>query len=158
MAIRIYTYKDRRKLLSPVAHDLCLEVERFVVDRDGDRVTVRCEAGSIRVEGKVVRGVVESMRDRDRRDIEKNVQAKVLRTKQHPEVRFEGVFERGRVSGELSLVGRGVPLDFEVATSGDRLRGRVEFAPSRWGIAPFKALLGAISLEDRVVVEFDVPL
>jgi hypothetical protein len=27
--------------------------------------------------------------------------------------------------------------------------------PTRWGIEPFKALLGAIKLDDRVLVKFD---
>lgn len=155
--IRVYTFKDRRKLLSPVAHDLRLSLERFDVDRDGDRVTVRCPTDAFAVDGRMVGGALEPMREKDRRDVLDNVRRKVLQTRRHAEAVFEGTLTDGRVSGELSLVGRRAPLSFTVEQTDGRLRGRVDIQPTRWGITPFKALLGAISLEDRVVVEIDVP-
>ena len=38
-----------------------------------------------------------------------------------------------------------------------RDRGAVELVPSRWGIAAFKALMGAIRVQDRIWVTFDLP-
>lgn len=143
--------------MSPVAHDLALSVERFDVDRDGEKISVCCQTASLRVDGKVAGGAVEPMRDRDRRDIEKNIAKKVLRTAKFPEARFEGTYTAGQVTGTLHLVGRAVEVSFPATEADGRVRGRVELTPTRWGIEPFKALMGAIALEDRVVVEFDVP-
>ncbi len=155
--IRVYTFKDRRKLLSPVAHDLRLSLQRFEVTRDGETVRVRCTVDGFVVDGKMVGGAVETMRDKDRRDVLDNLRKKVLKTRRHAEATFEGTYTNGRVSGELSLVGRRAALDFELTEEAGRLQGRFDLQPTRWGIPPFKALLGAISLEDRVVVEIDVP-
>ncbi len=155
--IRVFTFKDRRKLLSTVAHDLQLTLERFEVVQDGDHWTVRCFLDSLVVDGAATDGGVGPMRDKDRRDILENLRKKVLHTRRHPEARFEGVFASGRISGRLTLVGRDAEIDFAATEADGRLRGRVELRPTRWGIKPFKALMGAIALEDRVIIEIDVP-
>ena len=46
-------------------------------------------------------------------------------------------------------------ITLTVREADGRWRGQIELVPTRWGIQPFKALLGAIKLEDRVVVRFD---
>ncbi len=156
--IHVFTFKDRGKLLSPVAHDLRLCAGPFALERDGEAVTVRCRPTAFSVDGKVVAGGgVEPLREKDHREILDNVRRKVLRADRASEIVFQGRFADGRVRGDLHLAGRVAPVDFVVTELYGRLRGRVELQPSRWGIAPFKALLGAIKLEDRVAVEFDVP-
>ena len=39
---------------------------------------------------------------------------------------------------------------------GERCAGQVEFAPSRFGIQPYRAFLGALKLDDRVRVSWDL--
>lgn len=55
------------------------------------------------------------------------------------------------------MAGQRRPLALLLGLSRDRLHGEVELTPSRWGIKPFKALMGAIKLQDRVRVRFDLP-
>jgi hypothetical protein len=157
--IEVYTFK--RGLLSKVAHDLQLRLSRFELRTDGERIEGRFWPESLSVEGAIVGEKLDrqALSDADRRDILGNVQGKILHAARYPEVRFEGLAERGtdrfRVRGELELVGRRVPIELDVVESAGRLSGEVELVPSRWGIEPFKALLGAIKLDDRVLVKLD---
>jgi hypothetical protein len=57
------------------------------------------------------------------------------------------------VAGELQLAGRGQPLAFDVRNDGGTYRAEFELKPSHWGIAQYRALLGAIKLKDAVRVE-----
>jgi hypothetical protein len=61
-----------------------------------------------------------------------------------------------RVQGELELLGRWQPIEFPFSESSGKVTGEVELRPSRWGIEPYKALLGAIRLQDRVLVRFEL--
>ncbi len=160
MSIHVFTYKDRNKLLSPVAHDLCLRVDRYRVERQGGQIVARFEAESLTLVGPVnASGVdVGGMGGMETREIHKNLRKKVLHTRKHPEIRFEGEVGAGQASGQLSLHGQTKPLSFAFEEVDGRWKGRAELAPSQWGIPPFKALLGTIRLEDRVVVELDIEI
>ena len=57
------------------------------------------------------------------------------------------------VSGDLQLAGRTAPLAFSVRKEGSTFRSAFEINPSKWGIAQYKALLGAIRLKDVVRIE-----
>jgi polyisoprenoid-binding protein YceI len=86
--------------------------------------------------------------------------ADVLRTQRYPKGAFFGTASAEgdgfRVSGELELAGRRAPLAFDVKRRGDTYSAEFELAPSRWGIAQYKALLGAIRLKDRVRVQVEL--
>lgn len=159
---RIHVYTFKRGLLSKVAHDLQLRLARFEVKSDRKRVEARFWPESLSVEGVRVEGRLDpaALSDADRRDILGNVRDKILRTQRYPEARFEGAVEpvadqRYRVRGELELVGKRAPIELTVFERDGRVSGEVELVPTRWGIEPFKALLGAIKLQDRVLVKFD---
>jgi len=82
----------------------------------------------------------------------------VLDAAHHPTVdfrgRFAGTHEGGRVAGELVVRGKGHAVAFPVgvAREGDVLvaTGTWEGRLTELGIKPFKALLGAIRLDDWV--------
>jgi len=157
----IYVFTFKEGLLSKVAHDLRLTVRRFEVHLDGDAIDARFWPESFEVDGAMRRGRLEpgALSEKDRRDILGNMTAKVLDTRRHGEIRFRGAARDGaaRVEGQLELAGRTAPVSVPVTVAGGRVRGEVELRPTRWGIKPFKALLGAIKLKDRVVVRFDLP-
>jgi hypothetical protein len=161
---RIETLTYKEGLLSKVAHDLLLELERFEVASDGARVEGKFWPASFHVEGVMHDGARadRSLSDRDTQEIVDNIRHKILHTEKFPEATFSGRAERGegrhRVEGTLSLVGETQEIRFDVIERDGHWRGEVELRPSRWGIAPFKALLGAIKLQDRVVVRFDFPV
>jgi hypothetical protein len=155
--IAVYTFK--RGLLSKVAHDLRLRLDRFELRADAERVEGEFFVESLVVEGAIKKGQLDRRALSDRREILSNVRHAILDSDRHPAARFVGKLEprpKGfRVSGELELRGRRASIDTEVVSDGGRVRSTLELVPSRWGIEPYQALLGAIKLEDRVVVELD---
>lgn len=154
--LEVLTYRDR-SLLAAMAHDLCIDAQpevRF----EGGLVTVRCRVDTLRVRGKVVAGGVEPLPERDRAQIETTLRRDVLHAERCPEVLFEGERLGSTVRGVLRLHGRSLPLELEFVVTGGRARGEVGLVPSRWGIAPFSAMLGALKVQDRVLIRFDVPV
>lgn len=158
--VRVFTFKEG--LLSRVAHDLEISVQRASLTRDENRVRVECDAGSLSVVGVVVDGRTDphGLSQGQYREIEDTVRTKILHVARHPRVVFEGALTQGevdlRLDGTLTLVGRSLPLSLTGRRADGRVTGDVELAPSRWGIEPYRALLGAIKLRDRVRVRFDV--
>src|SRR5664279_6173311 len=160
--LSVFTFKDG--ILARAAHDLALRLEGLAVTLDGDTVTAT--AG---LRGMVAIGPVEDGRIRAdeydparRAEIERTLHAEVLDSARHPTARFDGrAIARGdgfTVTGQLALAGVRAPLTFAVERDGnrDRYRGHFALQPSRWGIAPYRALLGAIKLKDLVRVELVV--
>lgn len=155
---RVYTFKDG--LLSRVAHDLQLTLARFEVTVDGDQVTGTFWPDSLSVDGSMVDGRLQpdGLRDKDRREIQGNITDKILNAKRFPNARLSATRTGDLLTGTLELAGRSAPVRIELRGAAGRVQGEVELVPTRWGIAPFKALLGAIKLQDRVRVVFDLPL
>lgn len=158
--IQVFTYKDG--LLARLAHDLRLTLGRFEIQREGATVQARFWPGSLRVDGAIDRrGQLDpaALSDSDRRKIGENIANEVLHLDRSPEASFRGqiVADGAAVEGELTLAGRSASVRVPVQAVGDRLRGEVTLVPSRWGIAPYRALAGAIKLQDRVLVRLDFP-
>ena len=154
--VRVFTFKEG--LLSRVAHDLRLDVGEFRIELDGDTVEAKVDANSLTVDGVMKKGRLDrnGLRKRDMAQIQRTIRDEIFQTNRFPEIDFSGQRDGSRVSGQLHLKGRRAQVSFTANESGDRWRGRFEIQPSRWGIAPYKALMGAIKLKDRVVVEFDL--
>lgn len=157
--LHVFTYKDG--LLARLAHDLRLRLERFELKADGTKLSATFYADSLTVEGTVRQGQLDpnelSAKDKDK--IRENMREEVLHTDRHPTATFQGqATERGAgrwsVQGELTLVGKTAPVTFDARLDGGRYVGELELTPSRWGIPPFKALGGAIKLQDKLKVAF----
>jgi polyisoprenoid-binding protein YceI len=92
-----------------------------------------------------------------RADVAKAMHGEVLHTGKHPKAEFAGtalaVAEGYHVAGHLQLAGRSQPLSFDVRNESGTYRAEFELQPSLWGIAQYKALLGAIKLKDVLKVE-----
>jgi len=155
--ISVFTFKDG--ILARAAHDLALRMEHFELALDGDHVTAVMPLEGLRVVGPVEGGVARPERydANQRAEIERNMRAEVLRIAHDPTARFAGraiaAGDGFHVDGQLELAGRTATLSFDVRRDGDVYRARFEMPPSRWGIQPYKALLGAIKLKDNVRVE-----
>jgi polyisoprenoid-binding protein YceI len=156
-SIHVFTFKDG--LLARAAHDLRLALGRFEVTLEDDRVDGTFDLRTLAVDGPVERGAVHPERfgAGERTDIERNVRADVLHTDRYPEARFSGrALPRGdgfQVTGDLELAGRRAPIAFDVRRQDGVYRAALDLQPSRWGIAPYRALLGAIRLKDAVRIE-----
>jgi hypothetical protein len=160
--LRILTFK--RGLLSRVAHDLQLTLERWSWKLEGANVSARFDPRTLRVDGTVRKGRLDprALSPKDVAEILDNTHGHVLHSARYPEITFEGRVERRAaglgVAGTLDLHGQRRPISFTLREHKGRATGRVELQPSRWGIEPFSAMLGAIALQDRVVIELELTL
>ncbi|MGD8859875.1 MAG: YceI family protein [Myxococcales bacterium] len=159
--IRVFTFKEG--LLSRLAHDLQLTLRRFELSLQGGKVHGRFELGSLHVDGAVEGGhvVASTLGDSDRRKIERSMADDVLHFERHPVATLEGELQprgdgRFGLTGTLELAGMRAPVAGELR-AGDRITGAFELRPTEWGIKPFKALGGALKIQDRVRVEVDLP-
>ena len=152
--VRVYTYKTG--LLSPVAHDLQLTLDKWSIRRDGGEIIFEAWPDSLQVDGAMVRGKLQprGINDKDRRKIRKNIREKILETKANPKVVFRGRETRDSIVGSLRMKSQTHDIEFATTEQAGTLRGEIEIQPSRWGVAPFRALGGAIKLQNRVRVVF----
>ena len=154
--LHVLTFKDG--LLSKIAHDLQLSLTRFEVTEADGAITGHFWPESFQVDGSVKNGQVDphGLSGKDQRDILKAIQQKILHTKRHPTVDFEGTLEGDQLSGNLTLQGQSQPISCTIDVTDGHIRGEVTIQPTRWGISPYKALMGAIKLKDRLVIRFDL--
>ena len=142
---------------------------------------VRDFAGGLTTEGGTVTGLaltvkagslqlVDSVSDKDRREIEETMRRDVLETAKFPTIAYEAAKVsadlvaqgryRLRVGGRLSLHGvtRPQPVEAEllVFDDGIRLRGESSLRLSDYRIRPVTALAGTIKLKDELKVSFDL--
>lgn len=161
MSVRVF--REPGALLARMAHDVELAVKQLSVhEAENHRLEVDFDPASLTVTGALADGVVDPSRlgASDRTEIEKNVRTQVLKTAQFPRARFEGEFDPARtpvpVRGTLELVGRRQPVLFELSQQAEWFVGTLTLTPSRWGIKPYRALLGALKLRDMVLVRVEV--
>ncbi len=161
--VRVYTFKEG--LFSRVAHDLRLHVEErgILVVWTHDEVSAEIDPNALVVDGamKDSRLDADALSRRDRAKIVDTIRDEILATRRHPKIRFDGtVSERGEhaleLRGTLELAGVRRPLSFSARREAGRITARVTVRPSEFGIQPYKALAGAIRLQDRVLVELDL--
>ena len=156
--VLVFTYKDG--LLARLAHDLQIHCEQFEIDRRGPEISGRFVLSSLRVDGAVERGrvAVGKLSDGDRSKIEQTMKAEVLEVRRFAEAAFRGTITGTRVEGTLSLHGRTLPLaPIDVRSSGALWVVELVLVPSRWGVTPYRALAGALKLQDRVTVRLELP-
>ena len=155
----VYTFKEG--FLARLAHDLRLTVGKFEIHLERSKLRASFAADSLRVDGVARPAGVDAgaLSADDKADIEDTIRRVLLQSAAHPQI---------EVHGTLTPVGEGFAADVEVRLRGvtqrlrvpieiepDRTVARVELAPSHFGIAPYKALAGAIRLQDRVVVSIE---
>lgn len=159
----VFTYKEG--LLSPIAHDLKIEVTRFSIETDPDVPSVRAELdpGSLRVVTAMRDGRPhDALSDKDKREIEKNIREDVLHTKRHASIRFASTAVRRdgdafEVEGDLTLHGATNRIRTRVAPEGDVLVAELTLHQPDFGIKPYRAALGALRVQADVEVRVSVP-
>lgn len=161
--IQVFTYKAG--LLARVAHDLRLTVQRHELKLHERHVSGYCAADSLTVDGVMTSHGLDAnvLSEKDQRQIVETIRTEILHASEHPRIELEADIEpRSATSfmlrGTLRLHGRARPVSSAIVQSGDHLQAAFELAPSDFGIPPYKALAGAIRLQDRVRVSIDIAL
>jgi hypothetical protein len=150
--LHIFTYREG--LLSRIAHDLRFILPSSVLNQTGDEITGRFKLSQIQLEGALVQGKLapKLLTEKDRRKILKNLHEKILQSAKHPFAEVNGRLNDKRFEGQLGLRNQKAPISCPIQTTAQGFEGQFEIQPSHWGIAPFKAIFGAIQLQDRIGV------
>jgi polyisoprenoid-binding protein YceI len=145
-------------------HDLVLEVQRWeatlVVAEDPAASSLRLEADAGSLHAREGHGGVKPLSDRDREEIRRTNDAKVLRG---AAIAFRSTAAEPagpdglRFTGELTIGSAARPLSFAVAVEGDQLTGTATVTQSDWGISPYRGFMGALKVRDDVEVVFRGP-
>lgn len=168
-SLSLWTYKEG--LLSRVAHDLRLEPDAFeaTLELEGEQVRARVQVPvrALRVQGQVKDGRTLPLKDSDHREIEQNLQgAQVLDAARFPEIRWEGQGLRGpggeaQLQGTLTLRDKSAPLPITTTVTAQQdggflVEGAARFLQSSFGITPYRALMGALRVQDGVRVSWSL--
>jgi polyisoprenoid-binding protein YceI len=157
----VKTYREG--VAAKAGHDLIIEVRSWEAtlevgeDPKQSRLELSADPRSLYVrEG--LRGV-KPLSDRDRNEIRKNIDEKVLggETIAFSSSAVEASDPGGvSVRGELTLRGVARPASFELAVAADgKVTATAELVQSDWGIKPYRGLMGALKVRDSLEVVFD---
>ncbi len=152
----VLTYKEG--LLSKVAHDLKLQVGRFSIERDGQRVSARFELDSLKVVCAVRDGRDDprALSRGDLAKIEETIRGEVLHSGRFPEAVFEGEVEGDAVRGRLTLHGVTRELATTLRSEGERRVAEVVLRQPDYGITPYTAMMGTLRLKAELRVRVTV--
>ena len=150
-SLHVHTYREG--VAAKVGHDLIIEVTRWEATLDEGAIELTADPGSLEVrEGH--RGV-KPLTDKDRREIRKNIDAKVLGSSP---IAFSSTSVDGdTVAGELTMAGATRPVTLRLETTGGRIRATIPLVQSEWGIKPYRGLMGALKVRDDVEIVVDAP-
>jgi hypothetical protein len=154
----VFTFKDG--LLSPIAHDLRLLVQRFTIEI-ATSLVARFDATSLIVDTamKDGRDNPSALSDADKAKIAGQIRDDVLHSQRYPEVSFVSREQRVRsdggydLSGELTLHGVTRPLECKTTLSDGRQRLSLTLHQPDFGIAPYRAMLGTLKIQPDVRIE-----
>jgi polyisoprenoid-binding protein YceI len=154
-SIFVRTYREG--VAAKAGHDLVIEVTRWEATFEPETIELTADPRSLEVrEG--LRGV-KPLTDKDRAEIRKNIDEKVLQggviTFRSSRVDRSG--DRLMAHGDLTMAGstRPVAAELDVAPDG-RITGTIALTQSAWGIKPYRGLMGALRVRDDVEVAIDV--
>ncbi|MEO7555877.1 MAG: YceI family protein [Acidimicrobiales bacterium] len=151
-----------------LAHDLVLTATKWdgMLNVDADNpaassATLSIDATSIEIVEAV--GGLKSLSDKDRKDIDKNINEKVLQTSKHPTITFESTGVSGaapslQVAGEMTITGTTRPVEVAIAVDDATVTAKSTISQKDFGIKPFSAMFGAIKLRDDVELELTLDL
>ncbi len=173
-ALSIFTFKQG--LLSGFGHNLLfrceaeLQSERLPHDLNSDSASsleLKLDPLEIRLQGAVVgepptslamapsRITTESLSDEQSQQVLDAMRRDVLNVSRYPMIRVVGGDpSEGTQRLLLSLCGVTADVKVNVRRQAEQWVGELELQPSRFNIKPYRAMLGALKLQDRVRVEF----
>lgn len=163
--LQVKTYREG--MVSKAGHDLVIDVTSWhasvTLEEDNTPVSVALSADASSLRVRDGHGGAKALSDKDRGDIVKNIDKKVLGGQaidfRSTAVERPGSDRRLQVSGELQMAGTGRPVSFDLSMSPDgHVEGTVPLKQSDWGIKPFTALMGALKVRDDVEIVLDARL
>jgi Fe-Mn family superoxide dismutase len=127
----------------------------------GDEASLALDVDSTSLRVRDGTGGMQALTGDDKANIEQTINDEVL-LRTPIQFRSSAVQLEDRrlgIEGELTLMGQTHPIAFELADEGGtRLSGSAVVKQSEWGMTPYTALFGALTVTDEVEVGIDVSL
>lgn len=151
-----------------LAHDLVLTANQWSGTLNVDADNPAASSATLSIDARSIdiveaSGGMKGLSDKDRKDIGKNIDEKVLQTGKYPTLTFESTSVSGsepnfNVAGNMTITGTTRPVNVALAVSGTDVTATTAISQKDFGIKPFSAMLGAIKLRDDVEFELHVSL
>ena len=157
--LQVKTYREG--VAAKVGHDLVIDVTRWeaTVDIAADRARSSVELSADSRSMEVREGVrgVKPLTDKDRSEIRRNIDEKVLHgqpiTFRSTAVRLVDGDSRLVVEGELTISRSTRPITAQLDIDGEgRVSGTIPLAQTSWGIKPYRGLMGALKVRDELEI------
>jgi polyisoprenoid-binding protein YceI len=160
-SLRVKTYREG--VAAKVGHDLVIEVGAWsaTVESGPDDLAIELSADPTSLHVLTGERGVKPLTDKDRDEIRKNIDGKVLHgrpisfrsTAVHP---VDGALV---VEGDLTMAGstRNVSARLDLGADG-QLTGTIPLVQSHWGIKPYRGLMGALKVRDDMEIVIDARL
>lgn len=153
--VEVLTFKEG--LLSPMAHDLCIDVTAFDIEIEDGRVEGHFDLSSLVAvsaleDGEANQGALSAG---DKKKIQKAIRNDVLHTHRYPECVFEADLndlEGDQVQGELELHGEEGEVTAEVEVRDGGVCVSVKVHQPDFGIKPYTAMLGSLRIRADVII------
>jgi polyisoprenoid-binding protein YceI len=157
-SLQVRTYREG--VAAKAGHDLIIDVTRWdatvVVADEPSSWTVELNADPTSLEVREGLRGVKPLTDKDRLEIRKNIDEKILG---RAPIQFRA--SRGRpadageiaVDGELQMAGSTRPLTAQLSVEdGGAISATIPVRQSDWGIKPYRGLMGALKVRDEIEI------
>lgn len=158
-----HVFTEKEGLLSAMAHDLRIAVTDFTVDADEKSVSARFDANSFKVLSAMKDGEPTSaLSDKDKREIEGNIEKDVLGAGKNPEITFVSTSvarsgETATIRGNLTLNGTTRPIEVAARVQGGSFVAEVPLHQPDYGIKPYSAMMGTLKIKPGLKVRITLP-
>lgn len=164
-SLQVKTYREG--VAAKVGHDLVIEVTRWEatveVGADPASSTVQLSADARSLEVREGVGGLKPLTDKDRGEIDKNIDGKVLGGQpisfRSRALRPADDGARLTVEGDLTMAGSTRPVTAQLDVGADgRVSGTIPLTQSDWDIKPYRGLMGALKVRDELEIVIDAGL
>jgi len=137
-----------------MGHNLVLGVNSWEATVEGgDSPSIKLTADPSSVEVVSGDGGAKPLGDKDKADIKKSIDKKVLGSSQISFTSSEVTDSEAK--GDLSIAGGSSQVTVPISVSGDKISGSIQLSQKDFGIKQFSAMMGALKVADQVTVEFE---
>jgi polyisoprenoid-binding protein YceI len=137
-----------------MGHNLTLVVNSWEATVEGgDSASIKLTADPSSVEVESGEGGAKPLGDKDKKDIKKTIDGKVLGSSQITFTSSEVTDSQAK--GDLSIAGKSSDVTIPISVSGDKISGSTTLNQSDFGVKPFSTMMGALKVKDQVTVEFE---
>ncbi len=137
-----------------MGHNLTLAVNSWEATVEGgDSPSIKLTADPSSVEVASGEGGAKPLGDKDKADIKKGIDKKVLGSSQITFTSSEVTDSQAK--GDLSIAGSSSQVSVPISVSGDKISGSMTLSQKDFGIKQYSAMMGALKVTDQVTVEFE---